>query len=78
MTTSSATALTASDQWTPTRLPAIPTVTPENARMPLKHMLIEADHAAANVRRRVQLHQRLRHGTKRQIEEAGGEQQNQR
>src|SRR3954453_14317734 len=39
VTTSSAAALNAKDQCTPTRLPAIPTVMPENARMPLEQVL---------------------------------------
>ena len=40
--------------------------------------VIETDDAAADVVRRVQLHQRLRHGVERQLEEAGKEQQHDR
>ena len=56
----------------------MPTVTPENARMPFEAHAVEPEHPAANGVGRVQLHQRLRHRAESQIEETGDKQQQQR
>jgi hypothetical protein len=58
----------------PTLAPSRPTLKPLKVRNPWRHREYPDD-PAANLRGRIHLHQRLRHGVESQLHETGNEQQ---
>ena len=71
-------ALNANDQCTPIKPPTTPTVTPLKALNPMLVIENKTDHAAAQLRRRAQLHNGLGHRREGQIQHPGDKQQRQR